>query len=817
MAEAIELLERDRQLAILAEQLAAVRSEGRGRLTLIGGEAGVGKTALVRRFTANDAAAAAVLWGSCDPLFTPRPLAPIADVAELTGGALRAALAGQTRPYEVAAALIHELSTRPHAILVLEDLHWADEATLDVLRILARRVGSVPALVLATYRDDELPPTHPLRLVLGELARVDLVSRMRLTPLSQPAVGALARSYEVDPERLYRVTGGNPFFVTEALAAGGGLQPPATVRDAVLARAARLAPPARALMETAAIVPPVAELWLLKALAPDTLEHLDECLASGMLSAEAQGIAFRHELARVAIEESLPPHRRIELHRLALGALAAPPSGTPDVARLSHHAESAADPEAVLRYAPAAAERAAALGAHREAASQYARALRFGDSLSTERRAELLERRSFECYLTDQSAEAISCLERALEDYRRLGDRRKEGAALSSLAARYWCAGARDACERSALEALAVLDELPPGKELAIACSTFSSYCMNIEDAEGTAYWGGRALELAERHEDTTTLVHVLNNLGTMEALQEKPGGVEKLARSVELAQRAGLEEHAGRAFIHLAWVADRNRRHDLIPLVDEGIDYCSERGLDLWLLYVLAHRSRVDLHRGHWTEAADRLQLVLAHQRGAKLLRVLALTALGLLRARRGDPDSRQPLDEALALAGPAGELQYVAPVAAARAEAAWLRGEVETVAEETERALRLAIRRHAPWPAGELSYWRWQAGVLEEPPAWTARPYLLQMHGDSRAALELWRKLDSPYEGALALADAADDASARRALDELQAIGAQAAAAIVARRLRERGARGLPRGPRPSTRRNPAHLTTRRRSQFD
>ncbi len=806
----IELLERDRELAGLAGLLEAVRAERRGHLVLVGGEAGVGKTALLRRCAADRPPGLEILWGSCDPLFTPRPLAPVLDVAEAMGGTLGRALAGNPRPSDVAAALVEDLSTRP-AVLVLEDLHWADEATLDVVRILGRRVASVPALVIATYRDDELAPAHPLRRVLGELARVDLVSRMRLAPLSPVAVRALAARSEVDPAELYRVTGGNPFFVTEVLAAGGDIRLPATVRDAVLARAALLPAAARILLQAVAVVPPMAELWLLETLTAGRLEQLEECLGSGMLAAVGDGIAFRHELARVAIEESLPPHRRQQLHRLALSALAEPPLGVPDLARLSHHAEAAGDAEAVLRFAPAAAERAAALGAHREAAAHYARALRFGAELPTERRAELLERRSFECYVTDQPSDAIACLESAIGAYRELGDARREAAALTSLAARYWCAGDKDEAERTAHEAFAVAQSLPPGPELASACTALASYYMNVDEVDAAVSWGTRAIELAERFDDTRTLVHALNDTGTAEAIHGRAGGLEKLERSLEQAQRAGLREDAGRAYIHLAWIADRTRRHDLLPRTDAGIEYCSEHGLDLWLFYVLTHRARVDLNRGRWSDAADRLSFVIAQRSEAVLLRTLVLSTLGLLRARRGDPDALPPLDEALALARTRGELAYVAPVAAARAEAAWLRGEHEAAMAEADTVLPLAIRRGAAWFAGELGFWRWQAGAADPPPERAAEPYALQMHGDWRGAFEGWTRLGCPYEAALALADADDEAVARRALDALQALGARPAATIVMRRLRERGTRGLPRGPRRSTRQNPANLTVR------
>jgi len=806
-----ELLERSRHLSALGESLAAVLGSSRGRLVLVGGEAGVGKTALLRRFSEEHRRVARIVWGACDALFTPRPLGPLLDIAESTGGELAELVSSGARPHEVAAALTRELGARTPTILVLEDLHCADEATLDVLRLLGRRVEAVPALVIASYRDDELDRAHPLRIVLGELTTQEAISRLKIEPLSLAGVAKLAEPYGADADELYRKTSGNPFFVTEVLAAGEE-EIALTVRDAVLARTARLGPPARSLLEAVALVPPRVELWLLDALTDEALDDLEECLSSGMLIPQPEGVAFRHELARLAVEDSVPPNRRVTLHEKALAALASPPRGIPDPARLAHHAEGAGDADAVLQFAPAAAKRAVSLGAHREAAAQYARALRFAERLPLESQAELLERRSYECYLTDQFNEAIEAQERAVECHRRLGDPQKEGVALTSLARRIWCAGRTAEAEEACRDALALLEQLPPGRERAMAYATLSSLCMNNEDAEGTESWGARAVELAQRFGETETLVYTLNNIGTMRLLRGEPEGAEMLDRSLELAEQAGLEEHVGRVFIHFGWVLGRNRAYDeLDDRLPAGIEYCSEHGLDLWWLYLLAYRARAELDRGRWDDAADSAAFVLRHPRDATLLRTLALVVLGLLRARRGDPGHRLLLEEALELAEASGELQAMFPVAAARAEAAWLEGDVDAAVHATEAAFALARVKESPWALGELACWRWRAGLEEEIPAGAAKPYGLQIAGDWARAAELWTEIGSPYEAALALADADDEDALRLALDELHRLGARPAAAIVARRLRKRGVRGMPRGPRPATRQNPANLTPR------
>ncbi len=805
-----ELLERARELSMLGECLEGVQRSSRGQVVLAGGEAGVGKTALLRRFCDEHRRSARVLWGACDVLFTPRPLGPFLDIAESTGGELAELVETGARPHEVAGALIRELRAREATILVLEDVHSADEATLDVLRLLARRAAAVPALVLASYRDDELDRAHPLRVVLGELATGEGIGRLKLTPLSPAAVATLAEPHGVDAEELYRRTAGNPFFVTEALAAGAD-EIPQTVRDAVLARAARVSPAARTLLDAVAVVPPHAELWLLESLADDAVDRLEECLSSGVLASVSGGVAFRHELARLAVEESLSPNRKLELHRKALPALENPPSGAPDLARLAHHAEAAGDANAVVEFASAAGARAASLGAGREAAAQYARALRFSDGLGLEARGELLDRRAYACYVIGEFDEAIDAQQWAVDCHRQLGDQRREGDSLRSLSRLLRYVGRTEEAMEVARKALAVLERLPPGHELAMAYCNLSHLYMHLENTDETIAWGTRALDLAEDLDDAEALVYALTNIGNVELLSGERN-VDKLERSLELGIQAGLDEHVGRAFVSLTWWSLRGRSYATADrYFTSGLEFCTERGLDLWRFYLLAHRARSLLDRGHWDDAVASAAPVLRDPRSSPVTRVAALSVLGLVRARRGDPDVWSPLEEAWELAKPTGELQRIEPVAAARAEAAWLEGRTEAVADATESALELAIRRRAGWIVGELAFWRMRAGIHDEIAPIATEPWASHISGDWRRAAELWSAIDSPYEAALALADSPDEEAIRRGLEELHRLGAQAAAAIVARRLRERGARGLPRGPRPTTQKNPANLTAR------
>ena len=304
----MELLERDQDF----EQLALLwrsATTGQGRTVLISGEAGIGKTALVEQFVSQHLQVARSLWGACDALFTPRPLGPLYDMAAQTQGALSKLLQRETPRSVLFSVFLDELqNSGSPAVVVIEDVHWADEATLELIKFLGRRLSRLPTLLILTYRDDELGRDHPLRAVLGDLPST-AVTRLRLPPLSEQAIIQLVRQAhqaQRSAQELYAITGGNPFFVTEVLSSASS-DVPLTVREAVLARAARLPPAARTLLELVSVIPTRTERWLLDTVLEAAPLALEECLASGMLSLEGATLAFRHELARLAVESTLSP------------------------------------------------------------------------------------------------------------------------------------------------------------------------------------------------------------------------------------------------------------------------------------------------------------------------------------------------------------------------------------------------------------------------------------------------------------------------------------------------------------------------------
>jgi DNA-binding CsgD family transcriptional regulator/tetratricopeptide (TPR) repeat protein len=806
----MELLERGSFLADLG-RLFDEATAGHGRLAFVGGEAGAGKTVLVERFVQNVGNRADVLFGACDALSTPRPLGPLLDMARGLGPEFERALrAGEGRDDTFRRFLARLGAGAKPTIAVFEDVHWADEATLDLLRFVARRLNDRPCLIVATYRDDELGPQHPLRLALGDLATTSTLRRLNLPRLSPDAVATLADGSGLDPHHLYRITAGNPFFVSEVLATGTG-EVPASVRDAVLARFARLAEPERRALEAAAVLGATTRASDLDAVLPGATAAADACVAMGMLRAERDAFSFRHELVRDALLTVLPSQRKLELHRRTLAVLQG--GGSDDLRRLAHHAEAAGEADAVLRYAPAAAEQAVAVGAHREAAAQLGRAVRFADRLPTPDRARLLERYAWACQLTDRMEDAATARRAAIELWRELREPLREGAALARLAHALVLAGRNEEGERASRGAIEVLEARPPGPELAEAYRYQGYVRMLDRDTRQAVAWSEKAVALASRHGATETLAPAYNAIGSALLVSgEVEAGRRALEHSLALAQAANAPFHVGNAYSNLGSGAGEVLELDLAErYLALAVAHDAEHDLDGDASYARSWQALVALYRGQWSTAVDLAAAVLRRPATATISRIMALVALGRVRARRGDPEIWVALDEALRLAAPTGTLQRLGPVHAARAEAAWLQDHAAEARDAARAAYELAVRKRHAWFVGELAYWRWKCGDLPVVPSGAAEPFARQMRGDPAGAAQAWNERGCPYEAARALAEANDEASLRSALATFEALGARPSAQATLRRLRELGVTGLPRGPRPSTRANPAGLTRR------
>ena len=802
------LLERDKQLAQLTRWHEASESRG-GCVVLITGEAGIGKTAIVSEFIRRRAGAVRALWGACDPLSTPQPLGPLADVSRQVGGALLEAMTQGTNRERIFAATVEVLeSVAQPVVLVIEDMHWADDATLDLVKYLGRRIARTRAMLITTYRTDEIHARHPLQVAVGLLPG-ETVRRLPLSALSEAAVGELAQTLGRSATGLYAATAGNPFYVTELLAAPAG-EIPNSVRDAVVARVARLSADARGLAELVATVPGHTEPWLIQAVVQASEAAIEECTLSGMRRNADDSLAFRHELARRAVEGSLSPSQARSLHLRILRALKQRDGSEVSESRLVHHAVRAGEITAVLEFAPRAAERSAGMGAHHEAIAHYRTALRHSDRMSAELRACLLDSLAYECFLTSEIDEAIDVQRDALIIWRSNGNARRAGDAMRSLSRLHWVRGRGGEAQRYAAQAVATLEPLGASDELAMAFSNMAQLAMLASQNVSAIEWGERAIELARQLGNDQILAHALNNVGAARTVATGDAGWLELEHSLQLSLRCGFQEHVARAYTNLAAIAISNRDYNAAkPQLEAGLAFCAEHELRMAEGYLRAFRARLNLEQGAWSSAIEEAEDLLRRPGLSIAARIPALTVVGRVLTRRGAEGALEPLEEAKMLAMETGEPQRILTVAAARAEHAWLRGDLPGVGLEVRGALDAALRERHQWRIGELALWAQRAGERVE--GVPARPVQLQMDGQWLESAQAWAELGCPYEQACAAADSSDAELRKRALEIFEALGARPMALRVRRQLKAEGVRGLKRGANRSTRSNAAGLTVR------
>ncbi|HEX3309232.1 MAG TPA: hypothetical protein VHS32_23530, partial [Streptosporangiaceae bacterium] len=662
-------------------------------------------------------------------------------------------------------------------VVVVEDIHWADEATLDLLRYLSRRLRGAAVLLIATYRDDGLAAADPLRVTLGDLGSQRATRRVGLVPLSPEAVRTLAGGSSLPAPELYRLTGGNPFYVTEVLRAGVEEVPP-SARDAVLARAARLGAGAREVLDVAALTGARVEARLLESLTGCPPSVLDELLESGLLVADAAWVRFRHEIARLAVAQAIAGRRSQVIHGLVLAALRS--FGSDDDARLAFHAEAAGDGAAVLRYAAAAARRAARLKSHREAAAQYERALRFASSADPVTLAGLHEGLADEIALLDRWDDAETAGERALTLWREAGDRLREGDALRRLSRIRWnlCRG-REAVD-AAEAAVSALEPLGPSVELARAYATFANQRMLYADYDVAIDLARRSQALAIRFGATDVHSDALNT----EAASRSAQGLDwagQMREALGIALAGGHHHEAGRAYTNLCGIhAGKREFAEAERYLEPGIAFCDEHDITTFAICLRGEHANVLERTSRWDAAVALSTEILIKVGPSPANRLCSLIRLGVIGARRGEPGAWGYLDEAAATADEAGEPQNQVPARLARAEAHWLEGKLDAARHEAELARDVCTTTNG-WLRGAVAVWLRRLGSPRLMEGEVAEPYRLLLDGDPAGAAHVWTRLGSPYEAAMALVDAPDEAALREALSIVIGLGAQTAAQII------------------------------------
>lgn len=822
------LLERESPLEVI-RAAAARAAAGNGKVVVVEGEAGIGKTSLLRAFAAQQGTRGRILWGWCEALFVPRPLGPVHDMAASLGSPVAALLDEGAEQGRLFPALLQALQQADGlTVLVFEDMHWADKATLDLVKYLGRRVSLLPVLLLISVRSDEMHGDHPLSQVLGDLPGGD-VARITLRPLSEASVSRLAQEAGRPLDDIYRVTQGNPFFVTELLSDGEAdprRRLPGSIRDAVWARLSRLDADERRLLEVVSITPGGIQPWLLRVVAGDEADALiDRSEARGLLRRDGQGvITFRHELAREAALERLAPSTRRSLHARIEAALSALPPARAEamLAARVHHADGAGNGERVLELAPLAARQAARMGAHLEAAAHLATALRYLGLAAPDLAAELYQDWAYEADLSLLlTSEVIEARQRAITLWRQLGRADRVSANLRRLSRLYWRQGEGRLAEDCAEEAVRVVEALPPGRELALAYSTRSQLHMLHYRFDEAVEWGERAIALSDSLGEIGTRVHALNNVGTALMFAGRPGGRERLQESLALSLEHGLHDDAARAYTNFAEAATLERDFALADdLLAEGIAFCLRHDLDSVTQYLVGRQAQLRLDQGRFREAEAIAQGVMARDQLPMVMHLPALTVLATVRMRRGEDDAPALLDRALNEALVTGEAQRIIPVRLALAEAAWLAEDMAAAQRQLALLAGMGLDGFQPY-LPEMVVWWQRCGMAEPFPSVLSDMQLplaraAELRGDPLSAAAEWTRLGLPYDAALASLQATGPEAAEAlvaALTTLETLEARPAAALARKRAQRLGlADRLPRlrrGPYAASRQHPMGLT--------
>ncbi len=784
--------------------------EGEGHSVFVCGESGIGKTSLVKQFCKEVNRRAVILQGSCDALFTPSPLAPVYDIMLQLQQDMQQQGTHITDRTAFFSQVFLALKNQTHPfIIVFEDIHWADEATLDFIKFLARRITQLPGLFILTYRDNEIHTKHPLRNVLGQLVPGSF-SRLQLQPLSKSAVEKLAEEKGYNGEDIYTVSGGNPFYVNELLASyNQGV--PDNIKDSILSAYNRLHEKAKDIWEILSVVPTGLELNYFEKINPYYTEAVGICLEHKILLIENKQIAFKHELFRRTIEGSLSPLLRVALNRKILDLFRESFEAHNEIERIVHHAKNANEYDIVVKYAPMAAQHAAALGAHIEAARLYLTGIEYYQKQDKDVLVKFYEAYAYECYLTNQISEAIIYTAKSLEIWKEKKLTEQTGSSLRFLSRLWWFNGNGKNAEQYAAQAIAVLDAAPASKAKAMAFSNMSQLKMLADQSEDCVFWGEKAIAMANELGDEEILAHALNNVGTVQMMTvvTKEKGAAKLLQSLELALKNRYDEHAARAYTNLCSVNVKLKDYVAAEkYLLQGIQYCEERDLNSWTTYMLSWKARLYTETGKWNEAltiADRL----INMETSPPVQISVLVAIGLIKMRRGETNALSFLLQAKKLAFVTQEVQRLLPVLTALLEYEWLTGSIET--EQKDIDALTALIKNSDEVADDCSFIFWLKKVRGQTmPGFKLFEGYNITNATAVKAASLWEKIGTLYEQALALYEGGE-VDKRKAVSIMHQLGATATYEKLIQQMRSSGIKSIPRGMRKSTQANEANLTQR------
>jgi ATP/maltotriose-dependent transcriptional regulator MalT len=804
----MELIERAEHLTALHDKYNDMAA-GEGHCIMLSGEAGIGKTALVRAFCQEHRHHAKVYLGTCDALFTPRPLAPVYDV-------IWQIWEDQPGSAEDRSSLFTDFINRfdqlpGPSLLVFEDIHWADEATVDFIKFLGRRITRFRCLFILTWREEEIYIGHPLKQLLGQLPPHSF-TRLQLPPLSRTAVEDLAKTRGYSGEDVYGISGGNPFYVNEILASySPGI--PDNIKDTILSVFNRLDANTRQVCELLSVTPTGFEADYLEELEPQYETALAACLGTKIILLKDNRLFFKHELYRRTIEYALSPFMRIKHHKRILTTFCERFESNGETERIIHHAKNANDHPTVVHYAPIAARQAAALGAHTEAAKLYFSAIEYYPGKDPDTLVTLYEPYANECYLTNRMKEAIIYQQKVASIWREKSNPERLGDSLWFLSRLWWFDGNRRQAERFALEAINTLADQPSSRPKAMAFSNMSQLKMLSDQTVECIHWGEKAIGIANELGDEEILSHAYNNVGSvqMRVPTYRQKGLDLLRRSLDIALRRHFHEHAARAYTNMASNAIQLKDYPLATTVlADGITYCEELELDSWRTYMLSWKARLLLDTGRWAEASATAEQLVRSETQASIVKILALVVIGTIRMRRGEADALPLLLEARTKAFEAMELQRILGALTALLEYEWITGQPVLEKAAIEYAIGVISQGGTLRESSEFDYWLWKVRKAQIPWHEVNDRYRADHPAMAIETAAAWQQLGCPYEQALFLFEGDEDAK-REAIAIVHRLGATSVYEKMKLGMRSEGIRSIPRGSRKSTRDNPALLTER------
>ena len=789
------IIERDNAIAIL-NKLAVNSATGHGQIALVRGEAGIGKTTLLQYFISQNNNRYQYYWGGCEALLTPRVLGPLHDMSSAFSLDVLKVLDSDASITKLLKLVLRELTSlsRP-AVLIFEDAHWADKATLDFLKCLGRRITAVSALLIISYRQDETGLRHPLTNLLGEFPQSD-TTRIDLEPLTHEGTQQMAGSASDNAAHLHTITKGNPFFITELLAVSdiGDEQVPASIQEAIAARLNRLTLEEQSFLEALSVIPSSIEQPLIRQLFPNNADDLlISCEEKHLLETDNNNnLRFRHELFRLSTKSRTSSLWQKNTHKKITEALILD-SCDKHIEQITYHAYRARDAHLVLEYAPKAANIASQAGAHGEAATHLASALEFDSEASPELKASLYESWSYEAALIEIDDKVISARHRALAIWREMDRPAKVGENLHWLSRLYRYQGQTAKANQYADKAIRVLESTDDYSQQAMAYSLKSQLYMLDSHMEDAISWGNKALEFETKgNRNPEVRIHALNNVGTAMAFSDDLAGLDVLRESLRLALKHNFQEHAARAYTNMSDYAVGCRDFELAEkTINEGIEFDSNHDLDSWTYYLVGLHAQLRMKQGRLEEAETISQSVLKLEQLTLLMKLPALLVLARVQTRLGRPEAKDSLGKAMKDAISTSEAQYLLPARLSLVEAAWLSGQHEIANIHIDALLSDDISFTGNWRDCEFALWLHRYKIKNNimPVDRLPAPYQMEIRGENKAAALAWESIGSPFPAALALltAPASEDSVehtkyAIKLLENMQATGALKRASEIA-----------------------------------